>query len=29
VIRAILDDNLLLPEHENGQRWVAPQELAA
>jgi hypothetical protein len=30
VVRAILDDNLLLPEEqERERRWVAPQELAA
>lgn len=30
VVRAILDDNLLLPEESNiGVRWLAPQELAA
>jgi hypothetical protein len=30
VVRAILEDNLLLTEEqENGRRWVTPQELAA
>jgi hypothetical protein len=30
VIRAILEDNLLIPEEqESGRRWTAPQELAA
>ncbi len=30
VVRAILDDNLLIPEEqESGMLWVAPQELAA
>jgi hypothetical protein len=30
VIRAILEDNLLIPEEqESGRRWVAPRELAA
>jgi hypothetical protein len=30
VVRAILEDNLLLSEeHDNGRRWITPQELAA
>ena len=30
VVRAILDDNLLIPEEqESDMMWVAPQELAA
>jgi len=29
VIRAILDDNLLVPEEEQEMIWMTPQELAA